>query len=74
VSLPWLLQRDVRLLPLNMYRREGQGRAALPALFERIADGRLSVTTHSFSMSDAAAAMVCITQRGHRGRAVLVCG
>jgi len=74
VSLPWLLQRDIRLLPLNMYRREGQGRAALPALFERIADGRLSVTTHSFPMSDAAAAMVWITQRRHRGRAVLVCG
>lgn len=72
VSLPWLLQRDIRLLPLNMYRREGQGRAALPALFERLADGRLSVATQSFPMSEAGAALTWISQRGHRGRAVLV--
>lgn len=72
VSLPWLLQRDLRLLPLNMYRREEQGRAALPALFERLADGRLSVATQSFAMSDVARAMSWISERGHRGRAVLV--
>lgn len=72
LSLPWLMQRDVRLLPLNMYRREAQGRAAVPALLSRLADGRLSVTTRSFPMAEAATALRWIGQRGHRGRAVLV--
>lgn len=71
LPLPWLLQRDVRLLPLNMVRRDAQGRAAVPELLSRLADGRLSVTTQSFALEDASMAMQWITQRGHRGRAVL---
>lgn len=72
VSLPWLLQRDVRLLPLNMYRREAEGRAALPELLARLADGRITVATRSFPIGEAAEALAWIGQRGHRGRAVLV--
>lgn len=71
LPLPWLLQRDVRLLPLNMVRRDAQGRAAVPELLSRLADGRLSVATQRFAPADAAKAMHWITQRGHRGRAVL---
>lgn len=70
--LPELLQRDVRLLPLNMYRREAQGRAAAPALLEQLADGRLQLATRSFAFAQAPQALRWIAERGHRGRAVLV--
>ena len=71
LDLPELMQRDVLLLPLNMMRREAAGRAAVPGLLERLADGRLSLSVRRFAMRDAAEAMAWITERGHRGRAVL---
>ena len=70
--LPELLQRDVRLLPLNMYRREAQGRAAAPGLLEQLADGRLQLATRCFAFAEAPQALHWIAERGHRGRAVLV--
>lgn len=72
VDLPLFLQRDVALLPLNMFRREAAGRAAVPALLERLADGRLRLEVSEFALDDAARAMEWIATRGHRGRAVLV--
>lgn len=72
LDLAHFLQRDVALLPLNMFRREAAGRAAAPQLLERLADGRLRLDTQSFALEEAAAAMDWIAQRGHRGRAVLV--
>ena len=71
LSLPLLMQRDVRLLPLNMYRREAQGRAAAPQLLELLRDGRLSLPTRRFALAHAPQALAWIGQRGHRGRAVL---
>lgn len=71
LSLPLLMQRDVRLLPLNMYRREAQGRAAAPQLLELLRDGRLSLATQRFALAQAPQALAWIGQRGHRGRAVL---
>ena len=66
------LQRDVALLPRNMFRREAAGRAAAPGLLARLADGRLHLDVHSFALADAAMALDWIAQRGHRGRAVLI--
>jgi NADPH:quinone reductase len=66
------LQRDVALLPLNMFRREAAGRAAAPELLARLADGRLHLDVQTFALADAAKALDWIAQRGHRGRAVLV--
>ncbi|MBS0451703.1 MAG: zinc-binding alcohol dehydrogenase family protein [Proteobacteria bacterium] len=66
------LQRDVSLLPLNMFRRDAAGRAAAPELLARLADGRLKLQVTEFALADAARAMQWITQRGHGGRAVLV--
>jgi NADPH2:quinone reductase len=71
IDLPELLQRDVSLLPLNMLRREGAGRAAAPALLDRIAQGRLALAVSEFPLEDAARALQWIAQRGHTGRAVL---
>jgi len=72
LDIAHFLQRDVALLPLNMFRREAEGRAAAPELLARLADGRLNLEVRPFALADAAAALDWIAQRGHRGRAVLV--
>jgi len=72
LDIAHFLQRDVSLLPLNMFRREAAGRAATPELLARLADGRLHLDVQSFALADAAIAIDWIAQRGHRGRAVLV--
>jgi NADPH2:quinone reductase len=72
LDIAHFLQRDVALLPLNMFRREAAGRAAAPELLARLADGRLHLEVQSFPLADAAIALEWIAQRGHRGRAVLV--
>jgi len=72
IDIARFLQRDVSLLPLNMFRREAAGRVAAPDLLARIADGRLQLQVREFALADAAEALAWITQRGHRGRAVLV--
>ncbi|WP_431276880.1 quinone oxidoreductase family protein [Variovorax ureilyticus] len=74
LDIAHFLQRDVSLLPLNMFRRESAGRAAAPELLARLADGRLRLDVQPFALEDAAKAMDWISQRGHRGRAVLVTG
>jgi len=74
LDIAHFLQRDVSLLPLNMFRREAAGRAAAPELLARLADGRLRLDVQPFALDEAAKAMVWISQRGHRGRAVLVPG
>jgi len=72
VHIARFLQRDVSLLPLNMFRRDAAGRAAAPELLARLADGRLQLQVKEFALADAGEALHWITQRGHRGRAVLV--
>ena len=72
LDLAELMQRDIRLLPLNMLRREAEARAAAPALLAQLADGRLKLALRTFALAQAAEAMAWIAQRGHRGRAVLV--
>ncbi|NDZ13066.1 alcohol dehydrogenase [Variovorax sp. WS11] len=72
LNIAHFLQRDVALLPLNMFGREAAGRAAVPALLARLADGRLTLEVKRFALGEAASALEWITQRGHRGRAVLV--
>ncbi len=74
LDIAHFLQRDVSLLPLNMFRRESAGRAAAPELLTRLANGRLTLDVQPFALADAASAMEWISQRGHRGRAVLVPG
>lgn len=72
IDIAHFLQRDVALLPLNMFRREAAGRAAAPELLARLADGRLHLDVQSFALAAATIALDWIAQRGHRGRAVLV--
>jgi len=72
LDIAHFLQRDVALLPLNMFRREAAGRVMVPELLARLADGRLQLEVQPFALADAALALDWIAQRGHRGRAVLV--
>ncbi|RZL65786.1 MAG: zinc-binding alcohol dehydrogenase family protein [Variovorax sp.] len=72
LDIAHFLQRDVALLPLNMFRRAAAGRAAAPELLARLADGRLHLEVRCFPLAEAEAALDWIAQRGHRGRAVLV--
>ncbi|CAN7217797.1 zinc-binding dehydrogenase [Variovorax sp. LjRoot84] len=72
LDIAHFLQRDVALLPLNMFRCEAAGRAAAPELLARLGDGRLKLEIKTFRLDEAATALDWITQRGHRGRAVLV--
>lgn len=72
LDLAELMQRDLRLLPLNMLRREAEARAAAPELLARLADGRLQLPLRTFPLAEAGAAMAWIGERGHGGRAVLV--
>lgn len=74
LDLAHFLQRDVVLLPLNMFRREAAGRAVASELLGRLGDGRLQLDVTTFALAEAAAALEWITRRGHRGRAVLVPG
>jgi NADPH2:quinone reductase len=71
LDLPELLLRDVTLLPLNMIRREAEGRAAAPWLLQAIRRGELHLGVTTFPLSDAAKALDWIATRGHAGRAVL---
>lgn len=71
VDLPWLIQRDVSLLPLNMIRREASGREAAPQLLARLAKGGLHIVTTTFPMEAAASALDWLVDRAHQGRAVL---
>ncbi len=72
LDLPAFMQRDVSLHPLNMIRRDGDGRAVAPDLLARLADGRLSLDVTAFALTEAAQAMEWIVESGHTGRAVLV--
>jgi len=72
LDLAELMQRDVRLLPLNMLRRAAEARAAVPEILVHLADGRLRLALRQFALAQAAEAMGWIAQRGHRGRAVLI--
>jgi NADPH:quinone reductase len=72
LDLAELMQRDVRLLPLNMLRRAADAHAAVPELLARLAEGRLRLALRQFALAEAAEAMHWITQRGHRARAVLL--
>jgi NADPH2:quinone reductase len=71
IDLPSFMQRDVSLHPLNMIRREAQGRAVADELLTRLADGRLRLDVSAFGLDDAAAAMDWLVEPGHTGRAVL---
>jgi len=72
LDLAELMQRDLRLLPLNMLRREAAARAAVPELLARLVEGRLELALRTFPLSQAAEALAWIAERGHRGRAVLL--
>lgn len=72
LDLSAFIQRDVSLLPLHMIRRAGAGRAAAPALLERLGAGELTLDVTRFRFEDAGAALEWLVSPGRSGRAVLL--
>lgn len=71
IDLPAFMQRDVSLHPLNMIRREPEGRLVAGELLARLADGRLSLDVTAYALHEATAALDWLVEPGHTGRAVL---
>ena len=71
LDLPSFVQRDVSLLPLNMVRREADGRSAAPALLQRLGRGELRLPVTIFDLADALRALDWLVARDHVGRAIL---
>lgn len=74
LDLPAFMQRDVSLHPLNMIRREAEGRAAAAELLDRLGDGRITLEVTAFPLDDASVALDWLADPGHLGRAVLLPG
>jgi NADPH2:quinone reductase len=67
-----LLQRDVRLLPLNMIRRERAARAAAAGLLEQLAGGELGLEVATFPLGQLAVALAALGSGERSGRIALV--
>ena len=72
LDLSRLMQRDVRLLPLNMIRRERAARAAAGGLLELLARGELTLGVTSFALIDVGPALAALEMGEVSGRVALV--
>jgi NADPH2:quinone reductase len=72
LDLSRLMHRDVRLLPLNMFRRERAARAAAAGLLERLARGELSLEVTTFPLAEVRRALAALEQGTVSGRIALV--
>jgi NADPH2:quinone reductase len=72
LDLSRLMQRDVRLLPLNMIRREPAARAAAAGLLEQLARGELSLAVTTFPLAEVARALAALERGSVSGRIALV--
>jgi NADPH2:quinone reductase len=72
LDLAELMQRDLRLLPLNMLRREAEARAAAPEILARLADGRLGSRSRPSRSKTRRRRCPGSPSAGHGGRAVLL--
>lgn len=67
----WLLD-DVAMLPVNMIRRDREGRELAPQLAELLVAGDLSLNVEEFGLDDAQRAVELLAAGRLRGRGVLV--
>lgn len=67
----WLLD-DVAMLPVNMIRRDREGRALAPQLAELLVSGELSLQVQEFGLDEAGTAVQLLQSGGLRGRGVLL--
>ena len=71
LDLSRLMQRDVRLLPLNMIRRERAARTVAAELLQHLADGTLTLRVTTFPLPDFDAALDLLRSGRANGRLVL---
>jgi len=67
----WLLD-DVAMLPVNMIRRDAEGRALAPQLAELLVGGELTLHVEEFALEDAGRAVELLSQGKLRGRGVVL--
>jgi NADPH:quinone reductase len=72
LDLSRLMQRDVRLLPLNMIRRERAARAAAGELLEELGRGELRLEVTTFPLADVERALDALASGEVSGRVALV--
>jgi NADPH2:quinone reductase len=72
LDLSRLMHRDVRLLPLNMFRRERAARAAAAGLLEQLARRELSLEVTTFPLADVGRALEALERGTVSGRIALV--
>ena len=71
LDLSRLMQRDVRLLPLNMIRRERAARVLAADLLRQLADGALTLRVTTFPLEDVARAIELLSTGRANGRVAL---
>jgi NADPH2:quinone reductase len=72
LDLSRLMQRDVRLLPLNMIRRERAARALAGGLLEQLAAGMLILRVTTFPLAQVNEALDLLSSGRATGRIALV--
>ncbi|MFL5798665.1 MAG: zinc-binding alcohol dehydrogenase family protein [Actinomycetota bacterium] len=71
IDLSRLMQRDVRLLPLNMIRREREARAVAAELLGQLGRGELTLEVTTFPLAEVRRALDALERGTARGRLVL---
>jgi NADPH2:quinone reductase len=71
LDLSRLMHRDVRLLPLNMFRRERAAREAAPELLDSLANGSLTLTVTTFPLREVGRALDALASGAFAGRIAL---
>jgi NADPH2:quinone reductase len=72
LDLSRLMQRDVRLLPLNMIRREHAARAAAGELLAQLARGDLTLEVTTFPLTEVGRAVAALAGGDASGRIALI--
>jgi NADPH2:quinone reductase len=72
LDLSRLMQRDVRLLPLNMVRRERDARNVAGVLLERLDRGELTLEVTTFPLAEVGAALSALAGGDVSGRIALL--
>jgi NADPH:quinone reductase-like Zn-dependent oxidoreductase len=71
-DLPTLLDADVSLLPVNLFRRPARAREAATLVLEMMRDGSVSLPVTTFSLDDLSSALAALSKGSTIGRVVLL--
>ena len=72
LDVPGLIDADVSLVPLNLFRRPARAREAATLVLEMLRDGLVELPVTTFSLDDLGAALEALSTGTTLGRVVLV--